>query len=276
MLSKLIKYDIKSTWRDFAGIYMCILLGVIIVPLILENTRSEIVRTSAGFVAFSIVIAVIVITILNLFKIFNKNVYAKEGYLTMTLPVTSGQIIKSKLFVSTMWIVLTGLVSIIGIFIFSMIIAENPFTEVIKQINAFLEIIGKENTFKVVFTVLLLGLSIVISTVKEIAKLFLACSIAHLKQLNRFSVPAGILSYFIISWLETVIVQLAMLVITFSSNHLADIITRIDSAAYATDFLPLWGYFSAITVLGVLYSLLLTVLYSLGTVWFLNRKLDLD
>lgn len=122
MLTKLIKYDIRSTWRDFTGIFLAILLGVILVPMAMKNFSNELVQLTAGLVAFAIVIAVIAITIINLFKIYNTNVFSKEGYLTMTLPVKASQILTSKLLVSSMWITLTGIVSIIGMIIFTLII----------------------------------------------------------------------------------------------------------------------------------------------------------
>lgn len=69
MLSKLIKYDIRSTWRDFTGVYMAILLGVILVPLLLNNVNNQIVSMFAGFIATSIVIATIVIMINHVCRI---------------------------------------------------------------------------------------------------------------------------------------------------------------------------------------------------------------
>jgi hypothetical protein len=56
--------------------------------------------------------------------------------------------------------------------------------------------------------IILFLLMLVFSAVKEIAKLFLACSVAHLKQLGRLRVFLGILTYFILSWIETLIVQI--------------------------------------------------------------------
>jgi purine-cytosine permease-like protein len=79
MLTKVIKYDIRSTWRDFTGIFLAILLGVILVPMAMKNFSNELVRLTAGLVAFAIVIAVIAVTIINLFKIYNTNIFSKEG-----------------------------------------------------------------------------------------------------------------------------------------------------------------------------------------------------
>ena len=51
MLTKLIKYDIRSTWRDFTGIFLAILLGVILVPMAMKNFSNELVQLTAGLVA---------------------------------------------------------------------------------------------------------------------------------------------------------------------------------------------------------------------------------
>ena len=73
MLGKLVRFDIRSTWRSFAGIYLSIILGVIIVSLIFKSIMI------AGFVAFAISVTVIVVMILNLFRLFNTSVFSKEG-----------------------------------------------------------------------------------------------------------------------------------------------------------------------------------------------------
>ena len=101
MLGKLIQYDIRSTWREFAGVYLSILLGVLILPPLFNSFNNQFINTVAGFLVAGISIATIVVMIITLFRIFNTNVYSREGYLTLTLPVTSSQIVFSKLLVST-------------------------------------------------------------------------------------------------------------------------------------------------------------------------------
>lgn len=271
MLSKLIKYDIRSTWRDFAGVYLSILLGVLIVPLLFNHFNNEIVKTIAGFMVTGIVIATIVVMVITLFKIFNTNVFSKEGYLTMTLPVTAKQIVVSKLLVSSMWIVLTGIVSAIGICIFALNMNAAPLAEVAASFQKLISMFDSSGALAIT----LLILALIISGVKEIAKLFLACSIAHLKQLNRFRVPVGILSYFVFSWMEALIVQAISLIASFLP--FADEITRqlklIEDPSSISQFI---GLFSGVMTVGILYAMVLTAVYAIGTVWILNHKLDLD
>jgi uncharacterized membrane protein YeaQ/YmgE (transglycosylase-associated protein family) len=271
MLSKLIKYDIRSTWRDFAGVYMAILLGVIIAPLLFNHVDTEITDMIASFLITSIVIATIVIMIVNLFKIFNTNVFSKQGYLTMTLPVTSQHIVLSKLIVSMMWIICTGIVSVIGVFIFLMILNPLPYASlaaVMEKISWFLDNQGY-------LAVALIILSMIASAVKEIAKLFLACSIAHLKQLNRFRVPVAILSYFVLSWLEALIIQAIGEILNFIP-YTGDVVRQLNRITDITGLQDFIGLFNGVLVVGILYALLLSFAFSIGTVWILNHKLDLE
>ncbi len=277
MLRKLIKYDIRSTWRDFAAVYLSILLGVLILPPLFNRFNNEIVEVIAGFLGVGIVIATIVVMIMTLFRIFNTNVFSKEGYLTMTLPATSTEIVVSKLLVSSMWIVLTGLVSAIGICIFVLNMTEVPITEITAAFRKVMAMVDGGGTFALI----LLAIAMILSAVKEIAKLFLACSIAHLKQLNRFRVPVGILSYFVFSWLETLIVQAFALVASFLpfTDELIRQMEQLEQMERMHDpsIIPQFiGLFNGLVGLGLLYSLVLIAVYAIGTIWLLNRKLDLD
>ena len=265
------KYDIRSTWRDFAGVYLSILLGVLILPQLFNHFSNGIINMISGFIAAGIVIATIVVMIVMLFRIINANVFSKEGYLTMTLPVSSTQIVVSKLLVSTMWIVLTGIVAVIGLCIFALNLNTAPPADIIA---GFRKIISMFDSRGAVAAALIIAV-MVITAVKEIAKLFLACSIAHLKQLPRFRVLVGILSYFVFSWMETLVVQAFSLIVSLLpyGSELARQIERINDPSGIQQFI---GLFSGIMTAGILYAAVLTVLYSIGTITILNRKLDLD
>lgn len=271
MLSKLIKYDIRSTWRDFAGVYLSILLGVLILPPLFNNFNNQIVNTVAGFISAAIVISTIVIMVITLFKIFNTNVFSKEGYLTMTLPVTSAQIVVSKLLVSTMWIILTGIVSAIGICIFVLNMHAAPLAEISAAFEKFMAMFDTRG----LWAVILMVIAMIASTVKEISKLFLACSIAHLKQIGKFRVPVGILSYFVLSWAETLIVQAAGLVLSFMPQ-MSEYARQLETMNDPSSIQQFIGLFSGVMVVGILYALVLTAVYAICTVWILNHRLDLD
>jgi hypothetical protein len=272
MLGKMIKYDIQSTWRRFAAVYLSILLGVLIVPFILNNVDNRFVNMIAVSIAVGIVIATAVVMVSNLFRIYSVNIFSKQGYLTMTLPVTSAQLVFSKLLVSSLWIALTGIVSIIAMFLYTTTTVPNAFGEISAAIQKIVPALGNQGVGAAVLLLLIIFMNIV----KEISKLFLACSIAHLKELNRFRVPAGIASYFLFSYLEAFIVKLAGAA-TSQVPYFTTMTEKLNALSVSGAGLPeALGVFNGFIVIGIAYALILALAYSAGTVWFLNHKLDLD
>lgn len=127
-----------------------------------------------------------------------------------------------------------------------------------------------------VFVVILMIIMVVMGAVKEISKLFLSCAVAHLKPLGRFRVPLGILSYFVFSWLEVLVLKIVGLVvgnIPGVQEYVSQISMMNDLGTGIDNF---YSIFNSAIALGILYAIILTVVYSIGTIWILNHKLDLD
>ncbi len=264
MLGKLIKYDLKSTYREFVGIFMAMLLGVTIIPLIFKYVNNQMINLIAGLAAFAIVIAVVVIVISSLFQLFNTNLFSKQGYLSRTLPVTSRDIVISKLITSSMWIVLTGIVSIFSLLLLSAMLGDGSFKELLA--------INFIPSGKIGFSILLVCLLIVAGCIKEMSKLFMSCSISHLKAFHRFRIPAGILSYFILSWIETLLLQIGFFVIKPFLDNNTDLISHLETFAQSHSL----GAFNFFIGGCILYGLILIAFFSTSTIWLLDHRLDLD
>ena len=125
-------------------------------------------------------------------------------------------------------------------------------------------------------TILLLILAMIISTVKEVAKIFLACSIAHLKQFNKFRVPVGVLSYFAFSWAETIIVQGVALIGSPFFKDQTLLMNQFNSMSNLGSIQEVLGLFNWVIGLGILYGVFLILAYSICNIWILNNKLDLS
>lgn len=244
----------------------------------MKNINNEIVMTIAVFLEIGIAIATIVVMVIMLFRIYNINVFSKEGYLTMTLPVSSTQIVFSKLLISSLWIILTGIVGIIGMLIFIINMRVVSLGEIIYTIQELIQGVISLVGGSGILAIILMLVAMIVSIVKEIAKLFLACSIAHIKALSRFRIPVGILSYFLLSWLEVLIVQF----VGFIGSYLPfkeELIHDLMMLEQVTDFnviLQHINLFNGVIVVSIVYALVLITAFAIGSVWILNNKLDLD
>ena len=122
MLGKLLKHEFKATARTMLPMF-----GVVLVLSLLANLSfTRIADTDSG--ALDILFGLFIMAFfLGLFTMgvmamvvmiqrFYKNVLGDEGYLTLTLPVNVHEIVWSKLIVSFVWFLATGIIAIAAVF----------------------------------------------------------------------------------------------------------------------------------------------------------------
>ena len=116
MLGKLIKHEFKDTAKNFCAMYLIVLLiGVVLkvaieieVSFKIDNIILEVVSLIMVTAFVLGILAIMFGTIILILKRFYDNVVKDEGYLTFTLPVSTGKIIATKALVSYLWIIISG------------------------------------------------------------------------------------------------------------------------------------------------------------------------
>lgn len=95
MFGRLLKHQLKSTWKEFCILYgILILLGFLLGVAI--ATENEIFVTLIGILYGFSIFAIVIIFFVYLFRINSTSTYGKQGYLTFSLPVSSHGLILSK------------------------------------------------------------------------------------------------------------------------------------------------------------------------------------
>ena len=147
MLGKLLKHEFKATARTMLPMF-----GVVLVLSVLANLSfTRIADTDSG--ALDILFGLFIVAFfLGLFTMgvmamvvmiqrFYKNVLGDEGYLTLTLPVNVHEIIWSKLIVSFVWFLATGLIAIAAIFVAVFTLTYTEFGEMFRSMPSFSEML---------------------------------------------------------------------------------------------------------------------------------------
>ncbi|HFI0271113.1 TPA: ABC transporter permease [Streptococcus suis] len=140
MFKKLLKYEFKSVGKWYLGIYLgviilSVVLGFWLQALVLKSNTNTIYAANTEMFLFGtstmvfgiLVAALFLSTFFLVINRFRNNVYGRQGYLTMTLPVNSHQIILSKLLASLVWYFLAAITALlaIGIVISFILISSN-------------------------------------------------------------------------------------------------------------------------------------------------------
>ncbi len=217
MFSKLLKYELKSVGKWYFALNASVIaisffLGFSIKSI--ENYAMNSSEVSAARFAqlIPIILALMfgvlvagawIATFVIIIRRFYKNLFGREGYLTLTLPVSSHQIILSKLLASFIWTAFNAIVLMIGIVLLILPISGvGQFLVNLPYLAGLLK-----PTEWVVFL-----LSIVLSTFSGTLMIYLAIAIGQLFINKR--VLMAFIAYFV----------LAIIVITVSEltgNHFA-------------------------------------------------------
>lgn len=140
MLGKLLKHEFRATGR-----VMLPVLGVTLVLAVLANfsvrwlemVDSNILQLLLGMVVTGFgmcVFAAGVMSLVVMIDRFYKNLLRDEGYLMFTLPVSVHGLVWSKLIVSFVWFVVTGLVIVLALGITAVNFSNLDFAETFRQL----------------------------------------------------------------------------------------------------------------------------------------------
>ncbi|WP_159549204.1 ABC transporter permease [Streptococcus halichoeri] len=200
MFGKLLKYEFKSIGKW----YFALNAGVIAIAAILSFTiKISAASTFSGDNIFTKIIPFTLIltfgaliagsllaTLLIIINRFNKNLFGREGYLTMTLPVSEHQLILSKFITSFVCSLFNSIVLCLAIFI--LIIPQVSWNSFLKQFNQLMSQVASH--YDVVLGLLLYFL---IGSIYAILLIYLAISIGQLFANHRGL--KGIIAYAAIS-----------------------------------------------------------------------------
>lgn len=126
MLTKLIKHEFRATARIMGPLYLVLLVAALGANLstrgILE-TPYPVLSILGGLLvmAFAVaILAVCVVSFLLMVQRFYKNLLRDEGYLMFTLPASVHQHVWSKLIVSSVWFIVTGVAVILSFMVMAL------------------------------------------------------------------------------------------------------------------------------------------------------------
>ena len=193
MFWNLVRYEFKNVNKWYLALYGAVLaISVLIGAFINSLSQSYNPNNAAYFIFFLVLVfgglsvTLWIATIFLIIRRFEGSVYDRQGYLTLTLPVSEHQIIIAKLLGGLVWSILSYIVFILSILIIIFLTPiEKDFTSLYNFISPYLSHGG------------LYAVSLLVSSISWILSIYLAISIGQL--FNEYRTAMGILAYIVIS-----------------------------------------------------------------------------
>ena len=125
MFWNLVRYEFKNVNKWYLALYGAVLaLSVIIglqasaIKILPSQDQESIMLVFQAFIFGGLIITMSISTLILIIRRFKGSVYERQGYLTLTLPVSEHKIILAKLLGAFLWSLLSAVVFILSIYIF--------------------------------------------------------------------------------------------------------------------------------------------------------------
>jgi len=268
LVGKLIKNEFKAGIHSIAPIYIvtAAVLGLLAISFAFEILWLAIISI-IGVVL--VAIGILAITLISVINNFNKSMYRDQGYLTFTLPVTSGQLLFAKAFSSFVWILLSYL-ALIGIFAGvygyassqvddQQIAMVKIFLSTIMEIPDAGTIIGIISFFVAYFFLQIVFL---------VSEIYFSVSLSNVRPFQKWGFGSTILIFISMFAITTVITTILKAFVPLTLKiELSGMSLIYETMEQASGL--------AFGVGDIFFTLVATVIFFIMTSWFMNHKINL-
>ena len=190
---KLLKYEFLENIAPIVLINILLLVSLCVMSAYFKGHFDNLAWFGIFIVSIPIIMFVLFIFLLNIIiKTLYERLFAKEIYLTFSLPVSIDEILISKILISMLWLIISAFVICLWLCI------EGGFVN-------FFGIIARNYISVILFTLFSL-----LSILKSVVLVLLVLSILHIGKIAKFRKIIGITLFFVISIIEATILAIIL------------------------------------------------------------------
>ena len=255
MFWNLVRYEFKNVNKWYLALYATVLVLSVLIGMQVHYYNYVSFKDSQPVLLFflalvfgGLMITLGISTIFLIIKRFKGSVYDRQGYLTLTLPVSEHHIITAKLVGAFIWSILSSTVLVLSAFIIVTITVPEWISnsELIPLVGTFLPQLS------------LMGVSFLLNTISGILCIYLAISIGQL--FNEYRTALAVAAYIGIQ----IVIGFIEVFFNTSTNF------YINSLAGFND-----NFYMGASV-GIVEELIFIAIFYLGTYYILKNKVNLQ
>ena len=255
MFWNLVRYEFKNVNKWYLALYAAVLVLSVLIGMqghyynyVSFKDSQPVLLFFLALVFGGLMITLGISTIFLIIKRFKGSVYDRQGYLTLTLPVSEHHIITAKLVGAFIWSILSSTVLALSAFIIVTITVPEWISnsELIPLVGTFLPQLS------------LMGVSFLLNTISGILCIYLAISIGQL--FNEYRTALAIVAYIGIQ----IVIGFVEVFFNTSANFYVNSL-----AGFNDNF-----YMGAST--GIFEELIFIAIFYLGTYYILKNKVNLQ
>lgn len=116
MFGRLLKHDLKANIFEFLILFVVLVISSGLLGFAMANNYN-VFSTIVILIYSGVLIAMSVISFLHMKRILFDGIYTKRGYLTFSLPISTHQLLLSRILSSIIYVVMTGIGVLLSIYV---------------------------------------------------------------------------------------------------------------------------------------------------------------
>ena len=258
MFWKLCKHELKCSYRSFLVLY-----AIVMVAALLMNPRNEGMITNIAAIVYIIMsVVMFIMCVVVIIKNYSNSMFSRNSYLTHTLPVTSTQLLLTKILSAVFWIIVS--VFVLSMLIIGLRVSGFDFSAITETLQQFFSTVIAVDSLLYLFYM-------IVGTAESVALVYLVMNITHTTYVPRYRTAVAILLYILISWILSFVFDRILLApFHLASDDFAGTIMGM--------FMGMQVEYQFMAGVGIMIvkSLLLLSLFFFGSKYILDHKLEIE
>ena len=196
MLIKLVKWDLRATYKKFVAVLVTFALLCIALPGVLFAINTNAAQVCALFTISLGLSALYIVIFVFIVQYYNTSLYSDEGYTTFTLPTAGWRLLLAKMLSALLWMLAASVLILFGMFISFKIL------ETESQIDAVLAPICDFGRFNAVNWVTM-GALLILGSVDFIMVTYFSITVSKLSIWRKGGVAMGFVTFAVIYIVQT-------------------------------------------------------------------------
>ncbi len=196
MFGKLLKNDLKAQWHSMSAVFLCAFIVAIIAEIFTLTSDNRVVKVMGGLLVSLALGFACIIIIIAVAMMFSKTMFGRAGYLTLTLPVKTGALLKSKTISSLIWVF-----SVYALFMGSLVlwvfqVQDTLGEEVMESVESILKLFGVPSFLTIFMGIMFFCISLAVLVLVAVQSLQLSITLSHVSPVSKFGNLGAIIIFF--------------------------------------------------------------------------------
>ena len=196
MFGKLLKNDLKAQWHSMSVVFLCTFIVAAVAEILTLTSGENVVKVMGGFLVSVALGFACIIIIIAVAMMFSKTMFGRAGYLTLTLPVKTGALLKSKTISSLIWVFSVYALFIGSLFLWVFQVKDTLGEEVMESAENLLRIFGVPSFLTIFMGVISFCISLAVLVLVAIQSLQLGLTLSNVSPISKFGNIGVIVMFF--------------------------------------------------------------------------------